>query len=723
MKSSLEQGSQSSAPVSAVKSESSSSNFLKYLKKIVIRVLFPPILLKDLLSSLISKVVLPAQSRKWAKISEIIFGNKLGKATINGQRVTQFVVKSSDGVVLATIKIEPKVENAEYSDKYIINFVGNGMFYEDIIQEMVDDASELQCNVIGFNFRGVNKSTGRARSKDDLVADGIAQVQKVLNEGIFPANILLKGHSLGAGVATLVAKHFLNKNIKINLFNDRSFSTLTDATLGMLSNDDAKYPTNYKDSQVTKKGGIIRSIVRFFLSITNWEIDAAEAFKELHTDNKAYLLVKPTKQGILHLARMRGKKLMATNTEIAESLKIEADKITKKITALNERLNSLLTQFQEKLNELEKKDENLSNARKTYSTEDWEILPSDEKDPIKLNKITTATFLDDEIKKLEENLELFYKQLGEENTAAEFKGIEKLVIKKSKEVSDELKRLNGILVTSIRSCAIKTVAGEEMPPNAYQVLSEHIKQCLSPEARANTFRDNLNQVSNEYLRIKADREESDNLKLKNNVAEIEKLDHVVEELEKKTVGISEIKEQLKNQKPDPSSTRENLIMKLNALNKEFKDMVSKEKIQSPADGVIAHEASLHSKLKNEILELDSLIKIFNIQNQLYPHNKNAILKEIKHLQLRKQNLMDDTKKAFKMTISAETPHQGHNVPLTDLTEIKDIKSPTSSESPAAPFRQAFFKFFPTATKVTVSEAQETAELTIISPQSSIECNF
>jgi hypothetical protein len=38
---------------------------------------------------------------------------------------------------------------------------------------MTEDAAALNYHVIGFNYRGVSKSTGQAKSKDDLVTDGI----------------------------------------------------------------------------------------------------------------------------------------------------------------------------------------------------------------------------------------------------------------------------------------------------------------------------------------------------------------------------------------------------------------------------------------------------------------------------------------------------------------------------------------------------------------------
>ena len=63
-------------------------------------------------------------------------------------------------------------------------------------------------------------------SFQDLVTDGIAQVQRVLDLGANPKNITLDGLSLGGGVADLlVAYHFHQLGKQVYLWNDRSFAT------------------------------------------------------------------------------------------------------------------------------------------------------------------------------------------------------------------------------------------------------------------------------------------------------------------------------------------------------------------------------------------------------------------------------------------------------------------------------------------------------------------
>jgi hypothetical protein len=98
-------------------------------------------------------------------------------------------------------------------------------------------------NVVVFHPRGVGLSDGEPLCKDDLVNDGIAQVRTLLSQNISASNIILDGHSLGAGYATLVANYFQNQDseqLKVNLINGRSFTTLTDSVVGNIHNQGIK---------------------------------------------------------------------------------------------------------------------------------------------------------------------------------------------------------------------------------------------------------------------------------------------------------------------------------------------------------------------------------------------------------------------------------------------------------------------------------------------------
>ncbi|EHL30421.1 alpha/beta fold hydrolase [Legionella drancourtii] len=279
----------------------------EWFKFSAVRIVFPPVLLWDLiklganklLGEWVGGLVLPAQNDNF----DYLAVTDDAVSNYNGDELTceKHEVITHDKVHLDTfevqhesqIKIEPKYQ------KYIINLVGNGMCYEGIIADMMNDAMLLQANVVGFNFRGVGQSTSRAKSRNDLVADGIAQVQRLLAQGVSPQNITLKGHSLGAGVASLVAQHFHQLGQPINLFNSRSFSTITNFLVGhiRLERDKDGLAIGHKDSI----GGIIlgwlaKPFVKLGVALVKWEINAGSAFKNLPAAYKDYIVVRSRKE-------------------------------------------------------------------------------------------------------------------------------------------------------------------------------------------------------------------------------------------------------------------------------------------------------------------------------------------------------------------------------------------------------------------------------------------
>ena len=253
-----------------------------------------------LLGSTISNLVLPAQEFSPEEYhiesfhDEFIAGengkeygykdNKYGcyEYSYNDFSINYPNIRTNDGAKLDTVEFIHESQNSKNisEQKYIINYVGNGMCYEHAKEDMLNDVNKLNCNVIGFNFRGVASSTGKATSKDDLLTDSIAQVQRLLDKGVTPNNIVLQGHSLGASIATLTAAHFHQQGVDINVFNGRSFSTLTNVVIG----------------QVRKNIGavfsfILMPFIKLALLITNWEIDAASAYKSIPDNNREYMVV------------------------------------------------------------------------------------------------------------------------------------------------------------------------------------------------------------------------------------------------------------------------------------------------------------------------------------------------------------------------------------------------------------------------------------------------
>lgn len=278
----------------------------EWFKFIAVRIVFSPVLLWDLIKlganklfgELVSGLVLPAQNDNFDDLTvtddtvthyneENLTCEKHEVITHDKAHLDTFEIKHA-----AQANIDPKFQ------KYIINLVGNGMCYEHIIDDMKEDAKALQANVVGFNLRGVGKSTGKAKSRDDLVADGISQVQRLLDQGVSPQNITLKGHSLGAGVASLVAQHFHQLGQPINLFNSRSFSTITNFLVGhiRLDRDEDGQAIGHKDSIGGRiLGWLAKPFIKFAVALAKWEINAGSAFKSIPEAYRDYIVVRSGK--------------------------------------------------------------------------------------------------------------------------------------------------------------------------------------------------------------------------------------------------------------------------------------------------------------------------------------------------------------------------------------------------------------------------------------------
>lgn len=278
----------------------------EWFKFIAIRTIFPPVLLWDLaifginklVGEFVSSLVLPAQQENFDYMA--VNDDKVSLYNEDDLICEKHEVITHDEAHLDTFEVRHQSQEhlEPEHQEYIINLVGNGMCYEGIINEMKNDARDLKTNVIGFNLRGVGQSTGKVKSKDDLVTDGIAQVERLLEQGVSPQNITLKGHSLGAGIASLVAEHFHKLGQPINVFNSRSFSSITNFVVGhiRLERNELGQAIGHKESI----GGIIlgwlaKPFIKLGVALANWEIDAGSAFQSIPQTYRDYVVVRSPK--------------------------------------------------------------------------------------------------------------------------------------------------------------------------------------------------------------------------------------------------------------------------------------------------------------------------------------------------------------------------------------------------------------------------------------------
>ncbi len=233
-----------------------------------------------------SRIALPAQDKvftiqdaqgkdiDWEQVS-------VAYAAQHGVIRTQSKVTTADGVVLDTMSYRDSKHQNPVG--YMIQFCGNAARHACYYQDLVKRAKEGWV-AIGFDFRHVaNSQKVRPSGYDDLVKDGIAQVESLLKQGINPRKIVLNGHSLGGGIAVLVAEHFHKRTqpVPVYVHSDRSFAQVTDV------------PTHlqFRGAPWYKKLAylflkplyvlVYAPLVRITVKMSAWEIRVLSAYKSI----------------------------------------------------------------------------------------------------------------------------------------------------------------------------------------------------------------------------------------------------------------------------------------------------------------------------------------------------------------------------------------------------------------------------------------------------------
>jgi hypothetical protein len=165
-----------------------------------------------------------------------------------------------DSVLLTPQKKLTLAGNSE--DLYFVFFQGRGEFYESRFRDMAIQARETGASVLGFNPKGFKSSTGATKRLSDIVEDGIAVIEYLLNQmHLLPRQIVLQGNSLGGAVQEMVTEHFRRLyGFSFRQINSNSFKTLA-----------AVVAYHYRLPFLEK-------IIRLVLNYAEWEIAPGKDF-------------------------------------------------------------------------------------------------------------------------------------------------------------------------------------------------------------------------------------------------------------------------------------------------------------------------------------------------------------------------------------------------------------------------------------------------------------
>jgi len=260
------------------------------------------------LSESTGKLILPAQMRAPKQLSQF----HKNVMAYDGLHVETGEVVTYDDAVLDTIEITPLADENHQDETHkfhIIKFNGNGGMFEDLALDYATEAKRLDATVIAFNYRGVGGSNStNPKIFQDLITDGIAQVQRLIAKGINSEKIMVDGISLGGVVATMVASHFHKAGLPIYLWNDRSLSKISKAAAGFVTPElSGIFGDPIASSLESSSWSVLKP--------AGWEADAAKAYNEIPEKYKAYMFVAKKSE------RSKGDGVIAPRAALHEGVK------------------------------------------------------------------------------------------------------------------------------------------------------------------------------------------------------------------------------------------------------------------------------------------------------------------------------------------------------------------------------------------------------------------
>lgn len=139
----------------------------------------------------------------------------------------EFSITTVDGVALsAAVWTNPRATGRA---RWVVFAPPNGQQWEQLVFSLCHEATALGAHFLVFNYRGVGRSAGVARTAMDLVRDCEAALDWLMvgTRAVRADEILLHGHSLGGGVGLQVLKRRAERGDPgLALLHDRSFSSV-----------------------------------------------------------------------------------------------------------------------------------------------------------------------------------------------------------------------------------------------------------------------------------------------------------------------------------------------------------------------------------------------------------------------------------------------------------------------------------------------------------------
>ena len=121
----------------------------------------------------------------------------------------------------------------QVSQKHIIYFLPNGALFKDLLNHLHTLAERSHANLTCYNYRGTGSSSGTLLDENDLLNDGRAIVNSVLQNAATSRELVFHGYSMGGGVATQLAAEY-SRDLNIHLVNERSYTSLPNVATNLV---------------------------------------------------------------------------------------------------------------------------------------------------------------------------------------------------------------------------------------------------------------------------------------------------------------------------------------------------------------------------------------------------------------------------------------------------------------------------------------------------------
>jgi effector protein SdbA len=216
--------------------------------------------------------------------------NKQNKET----KINFYSLETDDHAVLDSVAVfsESEEKKSMADRKFIITCLANGQNYINWMSHFNYSSKAIGCTVIGFNYRGIDYSQGLVWTENNMIDDVRAQVRMLLEQGAQPENIGLEGMCVGAAVATLAAAREHEQQIKVKLYNERSFRSIPRVLAGAFLPKTTSSPLNPLTWLRYLTAGVIYLVFLPIIWVAGWHMDVASAWEKIPFADKNYSIVR-----------------------------------------------------------------------------------------------------------------------------------------------------------------------------------------------------------------------------------------------------------------------------------------------------------------------------------------------------------------------------------------------------------------------------------------------